>query len=413
MGNNFHRLFAASAISNLGDGIFFIALPLVAADLTRSPTTVAGVTIAMRIPWLLFALVAGALVDRWDRRRVMWTTDLFRTLLVGGLAAAVMTDNHSIALIYAVGFALGVAETMFDNASQTILPSLVAEQQLQVANGRLMAAETVSNSFVGPPLGGFLVAAAVSVPFWIDSASYLAAALLMASIGGSFRASRTTDTAANESSPSRPTIRTEIAEGVRWLWRHDLLRTLALLLGLMNLGFMAGFSVLVLFAQDMLGLDEIGFGLLATAMAAGSVIGGLTAGRLTEMLGKGRILLIGSFGTAIGQLAIAPMSNSWAAAAALAMAGFVATIWNVVTVSLRQSVIPDQLLGRVNSVYRFLGWGGMPVGALAGGLLASRFGLRSPFWVGGVTLLLAAAITAPKLRRADEILGLRDDSPLG
>lgn len=342
----------------------------------------------------------------------MWITDVFRALLVGGLAAAVMTDNHSITLIYAVGFALGMAETMFDNASQTILPSIVDEQNLQLANGRLMAAETITNSFIGPPLGGFLVAAAVSVPFWIDSASYLGAALLVASIGGAFRASPSTPTEINEPSTPTPTIRSEIAEGVRWLWGHNLLRTLALLLGLMNLGFMAGFSVLVLFAQDMLGLDEIGFGLLATAMAAGSVIGGLTAGRLTKRFGTGRLLLIGSFGTAIGQLAIAPMSNAWFAAAVLAMAGFVATVWNVVTVSLRQSVIPDQILGRVNSVYRFLGWGGMPIGALAGGLLASRYGLRAPFWISGVVLLAAAAITAPKLKSADEMLASPDDRSL-
>ncbi len=380
-----------------------MALPLVAADLTRSPTTIAGVAIALRLPWLLFALVAGALVDRWDRRRVMWMTDVFRASLVAILALAVLTNHHTIWMIYAIGFALGVAETMFDNASQTILPSIVDEDQLQIANGRLMAAETTANSFVGPPLGGFLVAAAVSVPFWLDAASYLGAAALVAGITGSFRARSLTGP---ESDPAKSptTIRSEIAEGIQWLRGNRVLRTLALLLGLMNLWFMAGFSVLVLFAEDILGLDEVGFGLLATAMAAGSVIGGLVAGRLAKRFGSGPLLLIGAFGTALGQLAVAPLSNAWVVALALAVTGFAGVVWNVVTVSLRQSVIPDQLLGRVNSVYRFLGWGGMPIGALIGGLLASSNGLRAPFWVGGVALLIASTVATPRLFAADRLL---------
>ncbi len=380
-----------------------MALPLVAADLTRSPTTIAGVAIALRLPWLLFALVAGALVDRWDRRRVMWMTDVFRAGLVAMLALAVLTDHHTIWMIYAIGFALGVAETMFDNASQTILPSIVDEHQLQIANGRLMAAETTANSFVGPPLGGFLVAAAVSVPFWLDAASYLGAAALVAGISGSFRA-RSLIGPESDPSKSPTTIRSEISEGIMWLRGNKVLRTLALLLGLMNLWFMAGFSVLVLFAEDILGLDEVGFGLLATAMAAGSVIGGLVAGRLAKRFGSGPLLLIGSFGTALGQLAVAPLSNAWVVALVLAGTGFAGVVWNVVTVSLRQSVIPDQLLGRVNSVYRFLGWGGMPIGALIGGLLASSNGLRAPFWVGGVALLIASSVTAPRLFSADRLI---------
>jgi len=376
---------------------------LVAADLTRSPTTIAGVAIALRLPWLLFALVAGALVDRWDRRRVMWMTDVFRAGLVSMLALAVLTNHHTIWMIYAIGFALGVAETMFDNASQTILPSIVDEHQLQIANGRLMAAETTANSFVGPPLGGFLVAAAVSVPFWLDAASYLGAAALVAGITGSFRA-RSLTGPGSDPAKSPTTIRSEIAEGIQWLRGNRVLRTLALLLGLMNLWFMAGFSVLVLFAEDILGLNEVGFGLLATAMAAGSVIGGLVAGRLAKRFGSGPLLLIGAFGTALGQLAVAPLSNAWVVALALAATGFAGVVWNVVTVSLRQSVIPDQLLGRVNSVYRFLGWGGMPIGALIGGLLASSNGLRTPFWVGGVVLLIGSTVAAPRLFAADRLL---------
>lgn len=392
LGHRYHRLFAASTISNLGDGIFVIALPLVAADLTRDPTSIAAVTFALRLPWLLFALVAGALVDRWDRRRVMWIADVVRAAIVAGLAVAVMTDQHSILMLYVLGFTLGVAETFFDNASQTIMPSLIDDpDDLPRANGRLFSAETITNNFVGPPLGGLLVAVAASVPFWIDAASFLAASALVASIPGSFRAAR-----ADEGTP-RGTLRSEIAEGVRWLRRHRLLRTLALLLGLMNLWFTAAFSILVLFAQDILDLGDVGFGILGTAMAFGSVLGGVVTSRLDERFGPGPLLLMGAFGTALSQLVIAPLSDPWLVGVVLAASGFFAVMWNVVTVSLRQTIIPDELLGRVNSVYRFLGWGGMPIGALVGGVLADQFGLRAPFYVGGAVLVLATLVAMPVL----------------
>ena len=393
LGHRYHRLFAASTISNLGDGIFLIALPLVAADLTRDPTSIAAVTFALRLPWLLFALVAGALVDRWDRRRVMWISDVVRAALVGALALAVVTDQHSIVMLYVIGFALGVAETFFDNASQTIMPSLIDDPaDLPKANGRLFSAETITNNFVGPPLGGLLVAVAASVPFWIDAASFLAAAALIASIPGSFRAAR-----AHGDEAAQRSLRSEIAEGVGWLRRHRLLRTLAVLLGLMNLWFTAAFSILVLFAQDILDLGDVGFGILGTSMAFGSVLAGVVTSRLDERFGPGPLLLTGAFGIALTQLIVGPLSDPWLVGLALAASGFFAVMWNVVTVSLRQTIIPDELLGRVNSVYRFLGWGGMPIGALIGGVLADQFGLRAPFYVGGAFLVVATILAAPVL----------------
>lgn len=392
LGHRYHRLFAASTVSNLGDGMFLIALPLVAADLTRDPTQIAAVTFALRLPWLLFALVAGALVDRSDRRRVMWIADVVRAVLVAGLALAVLTDQHSIVLLCVVGFALGIAETFFDNAAQTIMPSLIDDpDDLPKANGRLFSAETIANNFVGPPLGGLLVAVAASVPFWINAASFLAATALIASIPGSFRAARTTEGA----DAPRRSLRSEIAEGVRWLRGHRLLRTLALLLGLMNLWFTAAFSILVLFAQDILDLGDVGFGVLGTSMAFGSVLAGVVTSRLERRFGPGPLLLAGAFGIALTQLAVGPLSNAWLVGLMLAASGFFAVLWNVVTVSLRQTIIPDELLGRVNSVYRFLGWGGMPIGALIGGVLADAYGLRAPFYVGGTVLVVASLVAAP------------------
>ncbi|RMH85642.1 MAG: MFS transporter, partial [Actinomyces sp.] len=279
LGARYWRLFAASTVSNLGDGVFAVALPLITVGLTRDPTTVAGVAAAQRLPWLLFALPAGALVDRGDRRRIMVAADMARGAIVAALAGAVAADVHTVAWLYVTGFVLGMAETLFDNASQTILPRLVDPDQLPRANGNLFATETITNSFVGPPLGGFLVAAAASLPLWLDGGSYLVAAALVASLPGRYGVHSGAAARPGRGDP-RPHLGREIAEGVRWLWGHRLLRSLALLLGLMNLWLTAGFAVLVLFATERLGLDEVGFGLLLTATAVGSVVGGLVAGRL-------------------------------------------------------------------------------------------------------------------------------------
>ena len=396
LGARYHRLFAASAISNLGDGVTVVALPLIAADLTRDPTAIAAVSLALRLPWLFFALIAGALVDRWDRRVVMVTADAVRAVLMGTLALAIATDTHSMPMLYVIGALLGLAETMFDNASQTILPSIVEDEELLPrANGRLMAAETVMNQFLGPPLGGLLIATAAAAPFWLDSASFLAATLLVASIPGRFRAVSSADDG------PRASLRSEIAEGIRWLWGHRLLRDLAILLSLLNLWYMAVFAVLVLFAQEILGLGDVGFGLLMISPAVGAVIGALAAGRLLERVGSGPILWFGCFGSAAGLLLMAPLSNAALVAVVMVLQGSAGVGWNVVTVSLRQTIIPDHLLGRVNSVYRFLGWGSMPIGALVGGLLAGWFGLRAPLWVGGGVLLVASLWFARRLTTSE------------
>ena len=250
LGSRYWRLWSASVVSNLGDGIDAAALPLLAATLTRDPRLVAGMAVAFTLPWLLFALPAGAIVDRLDRRKVMYRVNIVRAALVGVIALSVVTDTASIWLLYVIAFSLGTCETLFDNAAQSILPSIVETDQLELANGRQYAGEVVANTFVGPPIGGILFAVAASVPFWLDSASFLIAALLVATIAGSFRP------AGAKVAGEKRSLRADIAEGVRWLRNHRLLRTLALVLGALNFASWLGMATAVLFAQEILGLDE-------------------------------------------------------------------------------------------------------------------------------------------------------------
>ena len=390
LGSRFQRLWTASTISNLGDGVSVTALPLLAASLTRDPFLVSLLHFAQFAPWLFFSLVSGALVDRWDRRHVMWRVDLFRAAVIGALGLMVATDRASLTLLFVAAFMLGTAETLFDNASQAILPSLVERRHLPKANGRLFGAQIVTNQFAGPPIGGFLFAIAASAPFLIDAGSFVAAAVFVALIPGVYRPTRARPVAADGSSAGLAGIRTDIAEGLRWLWRHRVLRTLALVLGAINLLSEAAFAVMVLFAQDILGVGEAGYGLLLTSFAIGSVIASVVSERLVIRMGSGPALVFSLVVMGAGQLMTGLMSSAWMVGAISVSVGFATIVWNVITVSLRQAIIPDEILGRVNSTYRFIGWGAIPVGALAGGLLADNFGLRAPFVVGGIGTLATA-----------------------
>jgi MFS family permease len=396
LGSRYWRLWSASVVSNLGDGVDVAALPLLAATLTRDPRLVAGMAVAVRLPWLLFALPAGAIVDRLDRRKVMYRANILRAALIAVIAVSVVTDTTSIWLLYAVSFGLGTAETLFDNAAQSIMPSVVRADQLEVANGRLYAAETVTNTFVGPPLGGVLFAVAASVPFWLDSASFLVAALLVATIAGTYRPERPPGPASGDQATKR-TLRRDIAEGVGWLRHHRLLRTLAIVLGASNFAQGLGMATAVLFAQEILGLGDAGFGLLLAAMAVGSVLGGLFGARIVAALGPGRSLVASIAGFGFPTAAVGLASNAFVVAGLFWIAGIFIVVWNIITVSLRQQLIPDHLLGRVNSVYRFVGWGSIPVGAFVGGVVAEAFGLRAGWLISGLVIAVTLVLAMPRL----------------
>lgn len=381
LGGGYRALWAASAVSNLGDGVRKAALPLLAASLTRDPALVAGLAFAGRAPWLLLALHAGALTDRSDRRTVLWTTAAARAVVVAVVAVAVAGGWHGLALLYAAAFLLGAAEVLFDNAAQTIVPALVPADRLEAANARLYAAEVVADNFAGPPLGGALFAAAAAVPFGLDAASFALCAALVALLPRCPRP------------PARATsISDDIREGVRWLLAHRVLRTLGAVTGALNMMFSAYLSIFVLFALDVLGTGATGFGVLLAAGTAGSLAGTLAAARAARAAGTARALRATVALLALSWAAIGLTSSAWVVGAANAAIGFGVVLWNVVTVSLRQAAVPPGLLGRVNSAYRLLAWGAMPLGAALGGAVARGFGLRAPFLLAAVVAIVVLAV---------------------
>ncbi len=394
LGAAFWNLWTSSALSNLADGVLKTALPLVALRFTDSPTLIAGVTFALTLPWLFFALPAGALADRLDRRRTMLGANLARALLLGVLALSLALDLGSVWLLYAVALCVGVTETLYDTSAQSILPQVVGRDRLPRANGRLHAAELTANQFLGPPLGGLLAAVGTAAAFTAPAALWLVAVGALLLVRGRFRTGR--------AAPA--TLRADIAEGLRFLRRDRILRSFAVMVGVSNFGTSAAFTVFVLFAVgpgSPMGLSEPAYGLLMTAVAAGSVVGALCAGRIEGLLGRTRALraTVLTFALLVGLPAVT--ADPVLVAAGFLVGGVGIAVWNVITVSLRQRITPDPLLGRVNSAYRLLAWGTMPLGAAAGGLVAEFLGLT---WVFATMGLLSLGLLIGLARLDDAVL---------
>ena len=372
LGVPYRRLWTAAGLSNLADGIVKVALPLIAIRYTDSPALVAGLAVALTLPWLLFALPAGALADRLDRRRAMLAANTVRAALLAALALATVAGAGSIWVLYAVALGIGAAETIYDTSAQSILPQVVPRALLSRANGRLFAAELTANEFVGPPLGGFLVVAGAALAYAAPAALWLVAIGALLLVRGRFRVER----------DGRTTMRADIAEGLRFLWRHRLLRTLAFMVGVSNFATNAVFAVLVLYAvgpASAMGLSEPAYGLLLTTTAAGALVGSLVAERVERRLGRARSLALTVLGSGLLVGIPALTTDPYLIGVAFFVGGATIALWNVVTVSLRQRVTPDRLLGRLNSAYRLIAWGTRPLGAAVGGGLAVAFGLRAVF----------------------------------
>jgi MFS family permease len=417
LGTSYRKLFAASTISNLGDGVSLIAYPWLASAITRNPILIALVVVVQKLPWLLFTLPAGVITDRSDRQKLMVWSNVLRALLTGVVAFAVFTRSGVLPapddveqvvstewglylVLLAATLFLGVGEVLYDNSAQTFLPAIVEKENLEQANGQLYSAELVANQFAGPPLAGLLLAIGFALPFVVDAGSFAASAALVLSIAA---VPRTTV----DPSERRP-WRVEAAEGFRWLWDNDLLRTMAITLGLLNMLGNAALAAFVLFSQEVLGTSTTEFAILSTAGAFGGVLGGWVASRVSRRIGSGPSLALTIVGGGICLVAIGLVSSWPAAFVFLFVEMFIAVLWNVITVSLRQTIIPDRLLGRVNSVYRFFGWGAIPVGALIGGALAAgldgplsrEWALRASLIIPGIAHVFVAIFALPKLTTA-------------
>jgi MFS family permease len=406
LGSRFHRLFGATLVSAIGTGMHAAALPLLVLQSTSSPIALSFVVMAAEIPWVLLSLHAGVVVDRLDRRRVMVWADLGRFAILVALAVLILTAQVNLVWLVLAAFLLGIGQVFFDIAAQSAIPDFVSRdpRSLATANGRIVAAESNGEDFVGPPFGSALFGVWNFLPFAGNALSFAASGLLIFSIR--------TDAKPKETSEApRKSVRSEIVEGIRWLFGNRTLRALATVSCLGNVAATAQFAMLALLAKEVLELPDFGFGLLLTATAVGATVGGLAAAAASKRFGPGTVMLAGKAGVGAAILVLGLVANAWVAAAMMMVTGALMTAEKVVVSTLRQQIVPNELLGRVLSSSRLVVMIGGPVGAGLGGVLASLFAVQVSYVAGGVFLILVTLVFYPVLNnRALARCGSREET---
>lgn len=397
----FGRLWSAAVISRFGDALRTAALPLLAVRLTDDPLVIASVTACGYLPWLLFGLLGGAVADRVDQRRAMWAVDLVRGLLVACFALAVGLGHASIPLLLALAFCLTTLQTLFDNASTALLPSLVDREALGSANARLMTGQQLAGGLLAGPLVPLLLTAGAFMPFAADASTYLLAAALVASLR--------TRPPEREPRPAYSTLRTEIAEGLRALWGDRALRAVCVATLLCNIGMGALIATLVLHVTRWLHAGNAGYAAAMTAYAMGSFSGGFLAQRIARRTGRVRALLLAGSVQTASLLLMGTVRHLAALIAGMLLLGAMNMVWNVNQVTLMQQRSPAAMVGRIASAFRTSSTSGAPLGALLGGVVAGTYGLNGPALLAAALFGLAVASLIPGVKQDVPVVAPQDD----
>ncbi|WP_435878730.1 MFS transporter [Streptomyces klenkii] len=377
-------LLVFTAITNLADGVTKIALPLLATRASGSPAQVSAVSLTLSLPWLLAALHVGVLVDRADRRRLLWAANGLRLLALGALIPVAADGGITIPVLCAAGAVLGIAEVIALTAASALIPALTPPEGRERANAWIAGAETVCNEFCGPFVGGLLLTAGTGLALGVTWVSYLAAAFVLILLAGRFRAARpatATATATETPAQAPESVNQQIAGGLRYLWRNVLLRTMALILTVLCACWGAWLALMPLFATDVMDVTPREYGAILSALGIGGLVGALTVTRVNRLFGRRWVMFADLVGT-FAMMAVPALTTSvWAVAAAAFAGGMGGTLWTVNSRTIAQHLVPDGMLGRYNAVSRLFSWGAMPIGAGLMGLLAEWLGLRLAFAV--------------------------------
>src|SRR5580700_9052143 len=389
----FLRYWLSGFLADFGDGVRLAALPLLAAEITRSPAAVGAVTAVQSLPWLLLGAGLGVVVDRTDRRRLMVAVDIARAVIIAGLAVAILLHADGLVLIYLTGFTTGVGSALRKTAQVTCVPRLVDAARLDQANGRIIAGQIVGNELAGPAAGGWLFGLAAVLPFAVNAGTLGIAVLLLLTLPGVFGPPQ------REQAPERPSPWHDFTEGLRWLWQDRDLRDVTLVAGLVSALDAAWFAVLVLYVVRDLRQQPGAYGLLLAIGALGGVATGGLGAVLTRRLGPWRSLLVGGVAMAASQAGLGLTSNVIVAAAMLFISSGAWALFNITAVTMRQRQVPAALLGRVSSLFGIVTRSTEALGAIAGGALAATAGLRAPMLAGAPPLAVAVAVLAWRHRK--------------
>ena len=385
IGRDFRLVWLSVIVSSTGDGMFITAFPLLALTLTRDPVLIAGVTVASRLPWLLFSMLTGTVADRMDRRRLMIGADVVRFFIVGALGVVIVANMVNIWFLYLCAFLLSTGETFHVNAAQAILPALVESEDLLQANARFGGAQIASTQFIGPPLGAMLFNAATSLPFFADAVSFAGSAMMVSGLPD-----------VHHVEPPTTRLRDDVLEGLQFVRDNAALRRITGLLALINFFYFAAISLLVLYTTQQLHSGKITYTALFIGAAVGTVLTRFLVTPMSRRFGVKRTLTLAVWLWAISMSGLALTPYPLVAVAMFVILGAGTGLWLALNTTVRQQITPARLRGRMNAAYRTVSWGVVPFGAAFGGLSAHWFGLRTPFLIAGGVMLTTAAF-APKI----------------
>ena len=384
LGPAFNRLFSASAISNLADGLLAVAAPLLAISLTKDPVLISLLSAFVMLPWLLFAIPIGLIVDRTDKRLLIAFTNSMRFIAAGLVALAISTDTITIYWLLLATFFIGTCEVASDTAAQSLIPVILDKKDFEAANSRMNIAHTVIQNFIGAPLSGFLYASAIVLPFILNSLGFLVAAIFVLMIPAHLISHGSTD--ANLDAEKKSFI-SEIKFGLKYLWNDRPLRRLVVTTSSLGFFYSLSTSTLILFITETLGVQAKYFGVLMAGAGSGAVLGGLLTPTLSKKFGRGKVLAVAIFISSITVFFQGISPNVWVFGVIGFISSFTITNWNILLMSCYQVLIPSELYGRIHGARRTFVWGVMPIGAFLGGVIAQS-GLRVPLLVGGIATTL-------------------------
>ena len=379
MGPAFNRMWASSIVSNLSDGILIAAAPLLAITLTDSTVLISATGAMIMLPWLLFAIPIGVLVDRVDRRFILAGANATRSAVVGVLALLIATDHVTIYWLLFASFVIGVCEVAADTTAQSLIPQILEEKNFEKGNSRLQISQTVIQGFVGAPLSGFIYAIAIALPFFINSLGLAVASLLALSIPIKYLQDVRTDDVEKE----KKKFVADMKFGIKYLYTEKALRRLVLTTASIGVCYSMGTATMVLFIIKELELPKQLFGVILTIQGIGAIAGAFVAPRLSKKFGRSYVMTFGITSSSVVLLLQGFSPNIYIFVALATFGGFAISQWNILLMATYQTVIPNELYGRIHGTRRTLVWGMMPIGSLLGGVLA-HYSLRLPMYVGGV-----------------------------
>jgi MFS family permease len=399
LGHDFSRIWSASLITNLVDGVLRLAAPLLAVSLTEDPILIGALTALGLLPWLFFAIPIGAIVDRVDRRKALVLGNTLRAAIALFIAFAVSQGFINIWLLLISVFFFGICEVLVDTTSQAVLPQILDKSNYERGNSRLQISEVIVSQFAGAPLSGLLYAVSIALPFFFSTTGFILAGLLILLFPFEREINARKE---GDSGQAKLGLKGDIKFALNYLYQDKQIFSIVVITTLLGFFYSLSNAIAPLFILKELKVSPALFGVVLAIQGVGALAGSIAAPMVSKYLGRGKALAINVFFASLLVIFIGLSPNAYFFVAVSVLIGFTISVWNILLMSLYQSLIPPELYGRIHGARRTIVWGLMPIGAIIGGVIA-RGGLRLPFLIGGVIATLIAFFSYKHIKRIGDL----------